>query len=351
MIRYRLAAALALLATSAAADTTPARLFRNGVALSNSQNGYIEDSSRFVAPYIVDGGIRSLRVPLKSKYLVVNGAVADTIQLNGYPTKEKAALKAVIDLALSHNVTVYLDDHEYRWYSDKEVGDFWLPVGKWLMATYGYNANIVLELQNESGGSKWDPNYARSVKDLVTKLRAAGITYKLAIGWADWNNVGSATRAFTDLDAIGGPQSIDSLNRVIWTGHFYQTTTGNDQAKAGWKAPQIQGSTVSSSFATFFDACKIRHLACAVTEIGMGGGAHGWLANGSGKPAFDGKAWLAAYSALTDKYKGTLVGTIAWGGGAAWNDAYPFKVEYAKDAWRKTRETEFWAAMKRFWAK
>jgi hypothetical protein len=233
MIRFILALALALLATPAIAGTGPAHQFRNGVALSNSQNGYIEDGARFVAPYIVDGGIRSLRIPLKSKYLVANGAVADTVQLNGYMTKEKAALNAVIDLALSHDVTVYLDDHEYRWYSDKEVADFWLPVGKWLMATYGYNDNIVLELQNESGKSCWDPNYARSVKDLVTKLRAAGITYKLAIGWANWNNVGSATRAFTDLDAIGGPHSIDPLNRLIWTGHFYQTMTGNDQATAG----------------------------------------------------------------------------------------------------------------------
>lgn len=351
MIRNLLTVALALLATPDIADAAPAPLFRNGVAMSNSQNGYIEDSSRFVIPYIVDGGIRSLRLPLRSKYLIVNGAVADTVQLNGYPTREKAPLKAIIDLALSHDVTVYLDDHEYRWYSDKEVADFWLPVGKWLMAIYGYNDNIVLELQNESGRSYWDPNYAQSVKDLVTKLRAAGITYKLAIGWANWNNVGSATRAFTDLDAIGGPQSLDPLNRLIWTGHFYQTTTGNDQAKAGQKAPQIAGSSVSSSFVTFFDACKTRKLQCAVTEIGMGGGARGWLANGSGKPAFDGKAWLAAYSALTDKYKGNLVGTIAWGGGSGWNDAYPFKLEYAKDAWPQTRKTDFWATMKRFWAK
>lgn len=49
--------------------------------------------------------------------------------------------------------------------TDKEVADFWLPIGKWLMATYGYNDNIVLELQNESGRNYWDPNYARSVKD------------------------------------------------------------------------------------------------------------------------------------------------------------------------------------------
>jgi len=101
------------------------------------------------------------------------------------------------------------------------------------------------------------------------------------------------------------------------------------------KAPQIEGSRVSSSFVTFFDACKTRNLQCAVTEIGMGGGARGWLANGSGKPTFDGKAWLTAYSALTDKYKGNLVGTIAWGGGSAWNDAYPFKLEYAKTHGRR----------------
>lgn len=115
-IRYLPAAALAFIGDPASANTMPAHQFRNGVALSNSQNGYIEDSARFVAPYIIDGGIRSLRIPLRSRYLVVNGTIANAVLLHDYPTKEKGALKSVIDLALSHDVTVYLDDHEYRWY-------------------------------------------------------------------------------------------------------------------------------------------------------------------------------------------------------------------------------------------
>lgn len=337
--------------TAPAAAAAPAHEFRNGVAMSNSQNGYIEDSVRFVSPYIFDGGIRSIRVPLKAQYLVANGQVADAVTLNGYSTKQKAPLKSLIDLSLANDVQVYLDDHEYRSYSDEAVAAFWLPVGKWLMDTYGYNDNIVLELQNESTKGSWDPAYAASVKNLVTRLREAGIPYKLAIGWGSWNNVGSATRAFSELDAIGGPQSIDPLNRIIWTGHFYQTTTGNDQPTSGQTAPQIKGSTVSASFVTFFDACKIRNLQCIVSEIGMGGGARNWLANGSNTPAFNGKAWFAAYSALTDQYKGNLVGTIAWGGGSAWNDAYPFKVEYAKDSWAQTKATDFFATISPFWKK
>lgn len=325
--------------------------FRNGVAMSNSQNGYIEDSVRFVAPYIFDGGIRSIRVPLKARNLIVNGAVADTITLNGYATKQKAPLKSLTDLALANDVQVYFDQHEYELYSAASVVDFWLPFGKWLMDTYGYNPNIVLELQNESGRGGWDPNYPNSVKDIVAKLRAAGITYKLAIGWGGWNSVGNAKRAFTELDTIGGPQAIDPLNRIIWTGHFYQTTTGNDQPKAGQSAPQISGSTVSPSFVTFFDECKTRDLQCTVSEIGMGGGARGWLKNGSNVPAFDGKAWFAAYSALADRYRGNLVGTIVWGGGSAWADTYPYKVEYSKDAWSQTKATDFYATVSPFWKK
>lgn len=316
---------------------------RNGVALSNSLNGYIEDSVNVLQPYIHSGGIRAIRIPLRMKHLIVDGKVADVTMLNGYPTRQTEPLKKLIDLALANNVLVVLDDHEYRAYSHPDVRTFWLALGKWLRNTYGDNENIVLELQNESSQGGWDPNYAASVKTLVRTLRDDGIRYKLAIGWGNWNAVERINRAMSEIDATGGPNQIDPMNRVIWTGHHYPTTTGNDQARAGDIAPKINGDRVSSGVVTFFETCRSRNLKCMVTEIGMGGGAPGWLSNGSDSSNFDGKAWFSEYSDLQAKYAGNVIGTIAWGGGTAWKDTYPFKIRFADD------NSDFFRTLRTFW--
>ncbi len=338
-------AALARRAELTSARESP---FYNGVAMSNTLNGYIEDSSRFVRPYIFALGARSIRLPLKSKNMIVDGEVADAVMINGFMTPQKAPLKRIIDLALANGVLPVLDHHEYRKLSDPAVAAFWLPIGRWLVSTYGPDADIVLELQNETNKAAWDPDYANSVKALVQTIRAAGIRYRLAIGWGGWNSVKGFPRAMADLDAIGGPQAIDPLNRLIWTAHFYQTVTGNDQPAPGRSRPEIKGSAVDPAFRVYFDGCKARALKCMITEMGMGGGARGWLANGSGDPEFNGQAFLSEFSALQAKYPGTVLGTIAWGGGSAWPDTYPLKIEYAKDAWGETSSTEYFTDLKKF---
>ncbi|MBB5712919.1 hypothetical protein FHT02_004181 [Sphingomonas xinjiangensis] len=304
--------------------------------MSNSINGYIEDITRFVKPYIVNAGARAIRMPLRRKNLWNGVALTPVIKLNGYDTPQLEPIFKNIELSISNDVMFVIDDHTYSQYAEPDLLKFWVAFGTALQQRFGNNDLIVLELQNESGKGAWDPAYAQSVKALVAGIRAAGITYPLAIGWGNWNNVANFGQAMADLDKVGGPGTIDPLNRLIWTGHHYPTTTGNDQAKSGKSNPEISGSSVSPAIPTFFDGCKARRLQCMITEIGVGGGARGWLENGSGNPEFNGKAWFKQYDEIQSRYAGTVVGTIVWGGGSAWPDTYPFKVEYQKDGWAHT---------------
>jgi hypothetical protein len=321
----------------------------NGVSMSNSIGGYVEDVVRFLAPYITDGGAKSVRVPIKRQNNMVNGQLVETITLNGYATKQWEPLKKIIDFCIARDMLVVIDDHTYSAYSDPAVQEFWLLMGAKLKATYGDNDKIVLELQNESSKGGWDVNYATSVKNLVTALRSAGINYPLAIGWGGWNSVGNFTRAMTELDAIGGPQSIDPLNKIIWTAHHYPTPTGNDQPVAGKPAPTIRGTSPAAAFKTMFDGCKARGIKCMITEIGLGGGARAWFANENSTSTYTGREWLTDFGALVAQYAGTVVGVIGWGAGSAWADTYPLKMEYAKDSWPQTIATDFWGQMKKFW--
>lgn len=329
----------------------PVSTQRNGVSLSNSRNGYYEDVPRFVAPYVFDGGARSLRIPIKRSLLWRNGVIQDAISLNGYSTKQWLALKDIIDFAVAEDVAVVIDDHTYSAMGDPELLPFWTALGNKLKDTYGDNDLIHLELQNETSSGGWSATYAADSKALVQGLRAAGIPYPLILGWGGWNSVGGFTRALAELDAVGGAENIDPLGKLEFSAHHYPTTTGNDLPKTGQNAPQISGSAVASNFKTMFDEFKRRGLRIWITEIGLGGGARGWLANGSGVPTFNGKAWLEAFTALVKQYPDTVSGVLAWGGGSAWADTYPFKVEYAKDNWSATKGTDFWRTIKNLWAK
>jgi hypothetical protein len=333
---------------AAASLAVPAR-FRHGTALSNSLGGYFEDPARSINPFITDGGIGALRIPLRRANAWRDGVITESIVLNGYATKQWPALVKIIDACLANNVMAVIDDHTYSGYGEPDVLAFWVAMGTKLKEKYGDNDLIVLELQNESSKGGWDANYAQSVKGLVAGIRSAGINYPLAVGWGSWNSIGNFTQAMTQLDAAGGPQSVDPLNKIIWTAHHYPTTTGNDQPTTGKTAPEIKGTTVSAAFKTMFDGCRARGLQCMITEVGLGGGARSWLANGSNTPAFNGKAWFNEFHQLVAQYKGTVVGVLGWGGGMAWADTYPFKMEYAKDSWPQTLATDFWLTARNFW--
>lgn len=322
---------------------------RNGLSLSNSLNGYYEDVQRMVAPFVFDGGARAIRIPVKHDLLVQNGVVQDAVSLNGYSTKQWLALQKIIDFALAEDVAVVIDDHKYLKYSDPVVLAFWLALGAKLKEVYGDNDLIHLELQNETSKGGWDADYAQSVKALVEALRAAGVNFPVIVGWGDWNAVSSYNKALTAFDAIGGPEKIDPLGKLAFSAHYYPTTTGNDQPASGKNSPQIKGSALSPSFAAMFTEFERRGLGVWITEIGMGGGARGWLSNGSGVPEFNGKAWFDELAALVAKYPKTVKGVLAWGGGSAWADTYPFKIEYAKDNWSATKSTEFWRSITAFW--
>jgi hypothetical protein len=328
----------------------PTASFRNGTSLSNSQNGYYEDVQRFVAPYVIDGGAKALRIPIKRKLLWQNGVIQDSITLGGYATKQFPALCNIIDFAIAQNVAVVIDDHTYSAMSNAELLPFWTALGQRLKAKYGSNDLIHLELQNETSGGGWDTAYATGVRDLVQGLRAAGIDYPLIVGWGGWNSIGGYTRALTELDTVGGAENIDPLGKLQFSAHHYPTTTGNDLPTTGQNAPQIKGSAVSTGFVALFDEFKRRGLKIWITEIGLGGGARAWLANGSNVPAFTGKEWLEQFTTIVAKYPGTVAGVLGWGGGSAWADTYPFKQEYAKDNWTATKSTEFWRVIKNLWA-
>lgn len=319
---------------------------RNGTSLSNSRNGYYEDVPRFVAPYVFDGGARAIRIPIKRSLLWRNGVIQDAISLNGYSTKQWLALKTIIDFALAEDVAVVIDDHTYSAMGDPELLPFWVALGKKLMDTYGPNDLIHLELQNETSSGGWSPTYAPDSKALIQGIRAAGIPYPIILGWGGWNAVGGYTRALKELDAVG---EIDPLGKLEFSAHHYPTTTGNDQPSSGKSAPQIKGTAVAANFKEMFDEFKRRGLRVWITEIGLGGGARGWLSNGSGVPEFNGKAWLEQFTALVKEYPDTVAGVLAWGGGSAWADTYNFKQEYAKDNWSATKGTEFWRVLKNLW--
>ncbi len=323
---------------------------RNGTSLSNSRNGYYEDVPRFIAPYVFDGGARAIRIPIKRSLIWRNGEIQDAIPLNGYATKQWLALKTIIDFAIAEDVAVVIDDHSYSPMGNAELLPFWTALGKKLMATYGVNDLIHLELQNETSSGGWEPSYAANSKALVRGLRAANVPYPIILGWGGWNAVGGYTRALAELDAVGGAGKIDPLGKLEFSAHHYPTTTGNDQPSSGKSAPQIKGSAVAANFKEMFDEFELRGLRVWITEIGLAGGARGWLANGSGVPAFDGKAWLEQFTALVRDYPNTVAGVLAWGGGSAWADTYNFKQEYAKDNCSATKGTEFWRAVSKLWA-
>lgn len=322
---------------------------RNGMSLSNSQNGYYENVQTQVAAYVLSGGARAMRVPVKHDLLWQNGAIQDAITLNGYKTKQWLALTPIIDFNLANDVVTVIDDHKYLPIGNPDVLAFWLALGAKLKAMYGNNDKIVLELQNETSQGGWETNWATNLKTVVAALRAAGITYPLIAGWGNWNAVGSYARALSELDAVGGPDKIDPLGKLSFSAHHYPTTSGNDQPKSGQSAPQINGSAVNAGFKAMFDEFKKRGLKIWITEVGSGGGAHGWLGNGSGVAAFDGKAWFTQFTALIAQYPDTVSGVLMWGGGQSWKDDYPFKIEWTKGDWDASKSTEFWQMASAVW--
>jgi len=323
---------------------------RNGTSLSNSRNGYYEDVPRFVAPYVFDGGARALRVPVKRSLLWRNGAIQDSIMIGAYATKQWLAFKPIIDFGIAEDVAIVIDEHSYSPMGDPELLPFWIALGKKLMEAYGPNDLIHLESQNETNGGDWSTTYAADSKALVQGIRAAGIPYPIILGWGGWNAVGGYKRALAELDAVGGADKIDPLGKLEFSAHHYPTTTGNDQPLAGKSAPQIKGAAVAANFKEMFDEFKRRGLRIWITEIGMGGGARGWLTNGSGAPSFDGRAWLDQFTALVKQYPDTVSGVLAWGGGSGWADTYPLKQEYEKGNWSATKGTEFWKSIRVLWA-
>jgi hypothetical protein len=319
---------------------------RNGPSLSNSMNGYYEDVQRFVAEYVTVGKARAMRIPFHHDQLVKDGVVQDSILLGGYQTKQWPALKAIIDFDLQNDCAVVLDDHKFGTYDDPAMRSAWVAIGEKLMATYGDNDKIILEPMNETSSGGWQTGWAANVQSFIKMMRDAGVTYRFAIGWGNWNAIGSYARALAEIDALTGP--LDPLNKVDLTAHHYPTTSGNDQAKSGQSLPQINGGAVSSQFAPMLDEFKRRGLKVWISEIGMGGGVNGWLANGSGVPAFDGKAWFDQFTALIAKYPDTVAGVLAWGGGSAWVATYPFKMT-VKDQWTQTEASEAWQRLSAFW--
>ena len=322
---------------------------RHGPSLSNSQSGYYENVPKRVAPYIFDGGARALRIPIKRKVLFQDGEIKDAIMLNGYSTKQFPALKAIIDFCIAENVAAVIDDHSYNNYGHETLLPFWIALGQKLTGLYGDNDLIVLELQNETSAGGWDDNYATNLRDLIHGIRAAGITYPLIAGWGGWNSVNGHKRALDEIDAIGGVEALDPLGKLAFSCHDYPTISGNDQPASGKSKPQIKGKELDAHWRVIFEEFKRRGLKLWVTEIGMGGGARGWLSNGSDAPDFNGRAWFEAFTALVREYPDTVAGVLSWGGGDAWKTDYPFKDQYEKDNWPATKATEYWRYLSGFW--
>jgi hypothetical protein len=322
---------------------------RNGMSLSNSQNGYYEDVATQVAAYVIDGGARAMRIPIHRSVLWQNGTIQDAVSLGGYSTKQWPKLKAILDFNIANNVVSVIDDHSYSPYGNTDLLPFWTALGQKLKATYGDNDLIKLELQNETNSGNWETGYAANLKTLTLGIRAAGINYPLIAGWGCWNAVGYYGKALAEIDSVGGVVSFDPLGKLEFSAHHYPTTTGNDKPSSGQTAAQIKNGSVYDQFVPMFDEFKKRGLKIWITEIGAGGSGHAWLSNGSNVPTFDGKAWFNQFTGICAKYPDTLAGVLMWGGGQAWKDDYPFKIEYTKGDWTATKSTDLWRSATAFW--
>ncbi len=256
----------------------------------------------------LDKGFTMVRLPFKGPQM------ADPVI--------RRKLVAATRAALDRGAYVVLDRHDYSWPSVSEQVAFWTS----LMASMPRSDRIIIDPMNEPKHfddpvltNDWD-QWARDTNQIIAGLRAAGIRNVIAPEYPG----SSATfrlrkredaakpseSALVALDRAGGLK--DPLGLTIINGHRYF-----DKGSSGTQ-PSCTGTPGYDNFAY---ELRARGLKGIITESAFGRA-------GAIPPSCE--AAGAAAIAYLKTNADTVVGVTWWGGGAAWNERYLFKIEPKK---------------------
>jgi len=275
---------------------------------------------------IIAGGAKAMRFALRSTTIMPGGPPSP---LHGKPTIGPAGgdftwwLKTVVDYAKrcdKADVAFVLDNHTYRQIDDPDIGAFWAAFGAAIKTALGgkFPKKFGIELVNEPK-SNW-PAYAAGLKANIKTIRDAGVDCTLFADHGFYSKYSEFAKAMALLDAVGGPEAIDPLNKTIFIVHDYPTPSGND-------SPAVikKGMDVRKRYTPFLEEARRRKVCVVMGEIGLGGGSKGFIPAEEGG-TMDGKQFLTDYIALAAEYADVLKGTWGWGAGK-FGATYPFHIE------------------------
>lgn len=245
----------------------------------------------------------------------------------------RAKVVAATEAAISRNVKVVLDRHDYDWPAVNEQVAFWVD----LMASMPKSDLIIIDPMNEPRNfndpvltNDWD-QWARDINPIILGMRENGITNTIAAEFPGWsatfrvNKGESATKAsesaLVALDRAGG--FTDPLNKTILNGHRYFDNGSSGTSTACVGAP---------GFDKFAEELRKRNLKGIITESAFG--------RVSGIPTScvaTGEAAVSYLKANSD----VIVGVTWWGGGSGWKEDYLFKVEPVKGTFATAPNSDY----------
>ena len=273
---------------------------------------FVADDALCPTPAVIrsylDTGFTMVRLPFKGSQM------ADP----AIRRKVVAATRAALD----RGAYVVLDRHDFSWPSVSEQVAFWTS----LMARMPRFDRIIIDPMNEPKHfddpvltNDWD-QWARDINQVIDGLRAAGIRNVIAPEYPGYSATFRLRKredaskpsesAVVALDRVGGLK--DRLGLTIVNGHRYF-----DKGSSGTQP----NCTAAPGYDNFASELRARGLKGIITESAFGRA-------GAIPPSCE--AAGAAAIAYLKTNADTVVGVTWWGGGAAWNERYLFKIEPKK---------------------
>ena len=240
----------------------------------------------------------------------------------------RAKVVAATVAAVDRGAYVVLDRHDYSWPTPPDQVAFWVD----LMASMPDSDRIIIDPMNEPKAfndpvltNDWD-QWARDANLILAGMRTAGLRNIVAMEYPSYSATFRAFKkeaptkasesALTALDRVGGLK--DPLGLALVNGHRYF-----DKGSSGTQ-PTCQDAY---GFDNFAEELRKRGLKGIITESAA--------ARFSGIPASCVVPLQRAVTYLRDNAD-TIVGVTWWGGGAAWNESYLFKIEPRKGTFATT---------------
>jgi len=313
----------------------------NGICITGGETSAGPIGSSAISAYF-PWGIKAMRFALRSTTIMPGGPTsALTGKQNIGPASGTdwdwwlSSMVKAAKLADAAGVAFVLDNHTYRQIDDPDIGAFWAAFGSAMKAKFGgkFPAKFGIELVNEPA-SNWVA-YAQGLKDNIATIRKAGVDCTLFADHGFYSKFSEFPKAMALLDAVGGPEAIDPLNKTIFILHDYPTPSGNDNP-----AVIKKGMDVRKRYGPIFDEARKRKVCVVMGEIGMGGG------NGKFLPAeepggMDGEGFVRAYNELAREYSDVLKGTWCWSAGRV-AVAYPFRLNSMTDGPHSLLVQDLW---------